>query len=190
MRNQEIEEVIDVIPDGAKSEEFASRPVVDRPHTDTPRSQRSRGRVGLFKRFFGRGQDKTRAALDPKGASATVGSVAKQRRAPVKVEPKVFFANERTFLAWLHSSLLLAGASIAIVAFADANPWSQLYGVLLLPVAIAFICYAMYQYSRRAGMIRRQSPGPYYDTTGPTILGILLILSIVAQFAIKLYTVL
>mmetsp|Transcript_45532 Transcript_45532/g.68705 ORF Transcript_45532/g.68705 Transcript_45532/m.68705 type:complete len:121 (+) Transcript_45532:191-553(+) len=66
-------------------------------------------------------------------------------KAPIKVEPKVFFSNERTFLAWLHVSVILAGASVAISAFADANPWSQLYGVLLIPVAVAFICYAMYQ---------------------------------------------
>ena len=70
----------------------------------------------------------------------------KQRKAPIKVEPKVFFANERTFLAWLHISIILAGASIAILAFSDENnPGSQLYGIIMLPVAIAFIVYSMYQ---------------------------------------------
>jgi uncharacterized membrane protein YidH (DUF202 family) len=83
---------------------------------------------------------------------------------------------------------LLAGASVAIVAFADANPLSQLYGVILLPVAIAFICYSMYQYARRAAMIRRKDPGPYEDTVGPTVLAIMLMLSILAQFALKIYT--
>ena len=65
----------------------------------------------------------------------------------VKVDPKVFFANERTFLAWLHSALLLAGASVAIQGFADRadNPVAKLYGVILLPIAISFIFYAMYQ---------------------------------------------
>lgn len=38
------------------------------------------------------------------------------RKVPVKIEPKVFFANERTFLAWLHMSVTLATISIAIVA--------------------------------------------------------------------------
>lgn len=40
----------------------------------------------------------------------------KPRKVPVKIEPKVFFANERTFLAWLHMSVTLASISIAIVA--------------------------------------------------------------------------
>jgi hypothetical protein len=36
-------------------------------------------------------------------------------------------------------------------------------------------------------MIRNKHPGPYEDTVGPTVLGIMLMLSIVCQFAIKLY---
>jgi hypothetical protein len=38
------------------------------------------------------------------------------RKIPVKIEPKVFFANERTFLAWLHMAVTLASISIAIIA--------------------------------------------------------------------------
>lgn len=71
--------------------------------------------------------------------------VMKTNKAAIKVEPKVFFASERTFLAWLHTSVLLAGASIAITSFSEDDLLSQLYGVILLPVAIAFLCYAMHQ---------------------------------------------
>eukprot|EP00339_Tiarina_fusa_P014972 CAMPEP_0117025556 /NCGR_PEP_ID=MMETSP0472-20121206/18869_1 /TAXON_ID=693140 ORGANISM="Tiarina fusus, Strain LIS" /NCGR_SAMPLE_ID=MMETSP0472 /ASSEMBLY_ACC=CAM_ASM_000603 /LENGTH=223 /DNA_ID=CAMNT_0004732309 /DNA_START=129 /DNA_END=800 /DNA_ORIENTATION=- len=115
--------------------------------------------------------------------------MVKQRKAPIKVEPKVFFANERTFLAWTHISIILAGASIAILALNEgkASTGSQLYGIITLPVAVAFIIYSMYQYVRRAYMIRNKHPGPYDDTFGPTVLSILLMLSIIAQFAIKLY---
>lgn len=90
-------------------------------------------------------------------------------------------------------SVILAGASIAILAFAedstDDNTFGQLYGLILLPVAISFIVYAIYQYSRRSAMIRHRHPGPYEDTTGPVVLGIMLMLSIVAQFVLKLYAV-
>lgn len=57
----------------------------------------------------------------------------------------MYLANERTFLTWMHSATFLSTASIAIIAYADQNPWSQLYGVMLLPVAIGFIVYAMVQ---------------------------------------------
>lgn len=188
-------QVIDVLPDGATRDEFASRAVGTPLASRKMASNGSRGGSGprggggggggggFFRKLFGGG---SRKAFEPQGTG--VGSLVRERKVPIKIEPKVFFANERTFLAWLHVSIMLAGASIAIVAFADANPWSQLYGVLLLPVAIAFIGYAMFQYARRAAMIRRKAPGPYEDIVGPTVLGIMLMLSIVAQFSIKVYS--
>ena len=122
--------------------------------------------------------------------SKTNQQLNKLRKAPIKIEPKVFFSNERTFIAWMHVSIILAGGSIAILAFADEshNPLSQLYGIILLPVAISFIVYSMYQFQRRAKMIRTRHPGPYEDTVGPAVLGIMLMLSITAQFALKLYS--
>ncbi len=111
----------------------------------------------------------------------------KKRQAAIKIEPKIFFANERTFLAWLHSSVLLAGASVAMVSLSDDNVMSQLYGIILLPVSIAFMCYSMHQYGRRAQLIRRRAPGPYEDIIGPAVLAVTLMLSIIAQFSIRLY---
>jgi uncharacterized membrane protein YidH (DUF202 family) len=62
-----------------------------------------------------------------------------------------------------------------------------MYGLTLLPVSICFIIYALKQYTSRAGMIRRREPGPYEDLTGPTILAIMLMVSIFANFVLKLY---
>lgn len=76
---------------------------------------------------------------------ATSADILRNRQGAIKVEPKVFFANERTFLAWLHCAVLLAGASIAIMSFAETDMAGQLYGVILLPVSIAFMTYAMSQ---------------------------------------------
>jgi len=176
-------EVIDILPNGANNDDFASRPIGQRPATTAP----AQPKPSLWQSMFG----KNGGAPTPNGTGrqyGEIGTLSRDRKVPIKVEPKVFFANERTFLAWLHASVLLAGASVAIVAFADSNPWSQLYGVILLPVAISFICYSMYQYARRAAMIRRKDPGPYEDTVGPTVLAIMLMISILAQFAIKIYT--
>lgn len=38
---------------------------------------------------------------------------------PVRVEPKVSFANERTFLSWLHFTILLGGLSVGLLNFGD-----------------------------------------------------------------------
>jgi uncharacterized membrane protein YidH (DUF202 family) len=120
------------------------------------------------------------------GSHAAAGTQAKPRKLPIKVEPKVFFANERTFLAWLHMSVTLASISVAIVAFAEQNEWSQIYGLMLMPVAIAFCGYSLYVYIKRAGMIRRKDPGPYEDRVGPIVLATMLGLAIIGNFVVKL----
>lgn len=119
-----------------------------------------------------------------------IGTLVLPRKVPIKVEPKVHFANERTFLAWLHLVLILAGASILIVGYAPGdNIVNQLYGIILLPVSVAFIFYALFQYVRRARMIHHHEPGPFIDVAGPTTLTVILMASIIAQFSIKLHSI-
>ena len=105
----------------------------------------------------------------------------------MKIEPKVFFANERTFLAWMHMSITLASISVAITAFAEANDWSQLYGLVLMPCSIAFCCYSLFMYIKRSRMLRAKDPGPYDDKMGPIVLCSMLALSIVINFFVKMY---
>lgn len=40
----------------------------------------------------------------------------KERKVPTKIEPKVFFSNERTFLSWLNMAVTLSTISLAVVA--------------------------------------------------------------------------
>mmetsp|Transcript_40962 Transcript_40962/g.52763 ORF Transcript_40962/g.52763 Transcript_40962/m.52763 type:complete len:92 (-) Transcript_40962:13-288(-) len=87
----------------------------------------------------------------------------------------------------MHMTVTLASIAVAIVAFANQNDWSQVYGLLILPVAICFCLYALYNFLRRASMIRRRAPGPYEDTFGPTFLATILMVSILCNFAVKLY---
>lgn len=137
-----------------------------------------------------------------------------ERKVPVKIEPKGYFAVERTFLLWMvcfkhfifvfclismalvetpyiyflqHSSLWLFGASLTILSFPWENdPVRIWYGAMILPVALAFSTYAIYQYIRRVRMLKRKAPGPYEDLVGPTILSIFLMCSICGQFFLKL----
>ena len=38
---------------------------------------------------------------------------------PVRIEPKVSFANERTFLSWLHFTVVLGGLAVGLLNFGD-----------------------------------------------------------------------
>jgi Domain of unknown function (DUF202) len=46
-------------------------------------------------------------------------TAAKRIALPVRVEPKVFFANERTFLSWLHFTVVLGGLAVGLLNFGD-----------------------------------------------------------------------
>ena len=55
---------------------------------------------------------------------------------PVRVEPKVFFANERTFLSWLHFTVVLGGLSVGLLNFGDKAgayyTWRRKYAQVVL----------------------------------------------------------
>jgi hypothetical protein len=43
------------------------------------------------------------------------------RAVPMRIEPKTFFANERTFLAWLHMSITIGSIAAAMLGFAGSG---------------------------------------------------------------------
>ncbi|CAD25502.1 putative POLYPHOSPHATE SYNTHETASE VTC4 [Encephalitozoon cuniculi GB-M1] len=87
---------------------------------------------------------------------------------PVRVEPKVFFANERTFLSWVQFAIFLGGIGSALLGLGDER--ASFSGLILIIVAIIFSFYSLYLYLWRASMIRQRDPGPYDDIYGPAVL--------------------
>ncbi|GMI43855.1 hypothetical protein TeGR_g6819, partial [Tetraparma gracilis] len=53
-----------------------------------------------------------------------------------KIEPKVFFANERTFLHWVHMGVLLSGVASSVLAFAANDAIVQWCGGLCVRVLL------------------------------------------------------
>lgn len=106
---------------------------------------------------------------------------------PVRVEPKVFFANERTFLSWLHFSIFIGGLGTAMMGLGDQR--AVYSGLVFMGVSLLFAIYALYLYFWRAKMIRRRSAGPYDDFFGPAVLVVVFIcamlLSIYFEFPLK-----
>lgn len=98
---------------------------------------------------------------------------------PVRVEPKVFFANERTFLSWIHFSIFLGGIATALVGFGNRS--AKFSGYLFAFVSILFTLYALYLYQWRAARIRNRDPGPYDDRIGPTAVVIIFVLAMITN---------
>ncbi|OMJ19552.1 Vacuolar transporter chaperone 1 [Smittium culicis] len=126
--------------------------------------------------------------IDPLSAaeSQPVGTsqAPKKRLAiPVRVEPKVFFANERTFLSWLNVSIILGTISLGLVSFGDRNV--RIAGYTFTALSILTMFYSLYMYQKRANMILARDPGPYDSRNGPTILVILLVTLVAFNFYIR-----
>ena len=162
-----------------------------------PRSDRLRA-------LYGDAQIQSKKFRAPKGKNIYV---------PVRVEPKVYFAAERTFLGWvsclpscrwlLH---LLAEFPFANATRAQQLEWSIYIGsiatVLLnfgsQPTAISFavsgaftllaifaLFYAMFTYMYRSQAIRERRVIKYHDRWGPSFLSALLFASVILTFAVK-----
>ncbi|EOB14139.1 Vacuolar transporter chaperone 4 [Nosema bombycis CQ1] len=126
--------------------------------------------------------------IDDSDKLSPIDTHGKKIAIPVRVEPKVFFANERTFLSWVQFAIFLGGIGTALLGMKEGTS-SKMPGVLLIGVSIIFSFYALYLYLWRAGMIRKRHPGPYDDIYGPPVLVVVFLiamgLSIIYKFPLK-----
>lgn len=104
-----------------------------------------------------------------------------------KIEPKVFFANERTFLHWLHNGVTLYTIAAGILAFASdtGSVGAHWYAMALLPVSLGFCLYALNLFLWRAEKIKTRIPGRWDDSRGPLVLGAVLASVLFLQFVMK-----
>ncbi|KAK9471161.1 uncharacterized protein V1510DRAFT_421027 [Dipodascopsis tothii] len=120
-------------------------------------------------------------------AALMTGAPGKRIALPVRVEPKVFFANERTFLSWLHFTVILGGLGVALLNFGDRV--GRFSAGLFTLIAMATMVYALVTYHWRAAAIRRRGAGPYDDRFGPTMLCFFLLMAVIINFFLRLNSV-
>mmetsp|Transcript_36812 Transcript_36812/g.113591 ORF Transcript_36812/g.113591 Transcript_36812/m.113591 type:complete len:188 (-) Transcript_36812:45-608(-) len=125
-----------------------------------------------------------------RGKDGGKASDAKRICVPQKVDPKTFFANERTFLKWLNISTMLGMMGITLLNFADVNSdGAELAGLVLLPVAVLFMLYALMTFRARAHFIYMREPMRYDDTRGPTLLVVVLTVALLLATVFSLQRV-
>ena len=107
------------------------------------------------------------------------GAADKKICVPQKIDPKTFFANERTFLKWLSISVMIGAMALTLLNFSDSDSdGAQLAGLVLLPVSIAYMLYSLMVFRTRAHKIYTREPMRYDDTRGPTILVVVLAVAV------------
>ncbi|KAI9727039.1 MAG: Phosphate metabolism transcription protein [Cirrosporium novae-zelandiae] len=105
---------------------------------------------------------------------------------PVKVEGKVWLANQRTFIKWQHISVLLASLSLGLYNAAGAN--NKVAGSLAIVytmIALFAGAWGWWTYVVRSRLIRERSGKDFDYVLGPIVVCISLIIALCLNFAFK-----
>jgi SPX domain protein involved in polyphosphate accumulation/uncharacterized membrane protein YidH (DUF202 family) len=115
-----------------------------------------------------------------------VAPKGKRIHVPIRVEPKVYFAAERTFLSWLEFSILLGTIAATLLNFGnDYITFGSSWAFTIL-AAMALV-YSLMLYIWRVDKIRkrRDVKRVYYEKWGPTVVGIGLVVIMLVNFGLR-----
>jgi len=136
-------------------------------------------------------------AEDPSGFQSLPGRIeyvssfraqpGKRVAIPVRVEPKVFYANERTTLSWIEFSVVVSAIGVGILSFSDPHDDIALTAAACFTaVALLSLTYTAGRYLWRVGKIRNREAVNYHDKYGPTILCAVLFIAVIVNGSLRL----
>lgn len=99
---------------------------------------------------------------------------------PVRIEPKVYFANERTFLSWIHVGIIISAVAGGLLNFGHGAAIEAALGFFL--TAVLTIIYAIVLYLWRVYHIRHKDAVRYDDRFGPTAICFALAIATASNF--------
>ncbi|KAF4571575.1 hypothetical protein EYR40_008071 [Pleurotus pulmonarius] len=110
--------------------------------------------------------------------------VPKKVPTPVKVEAKVWFANERTWVGWLDLSIVIGTLALALLN-ASKDPVARNFAYVYALISVGVLIYGYSLYQHRISMIRRRDPGHFDMIAGPVVVSMLLFFAVLANFVIR-----
>ncbi|KAK1077257.1 Phosphate metabolism transcription protein, partial [Friedmanniomyces endolithicus] len=105
---------------------------------------------------------------------------------PLAIEPKVWLANQRTFIKWQHVSVLLASLSLGLYNAAGEDNWvARALGVVYVLLAVGAGGWGYGVYVWRCRLIERRSGGEFDGVVGPVGVCLGLVVALVVNFGLK-----
>ncbi|PNH03530.1 Vacuolar transporter chaperone 1 [Tetrabaena socialis] len=122
--------------------------------------------------------------------------IQRPRKVPMRVEPKSYFANERTYLSWMGMAITMGGVSSALVGFSGepddgtehliSKRTIDIITCIYTPLSILIMCYALFTYEWRSKFMRTKQLGFFDDKVGPITVAVLVLLTLLVIFTIAL----
>ena len=105
---------------------------------------------------------------------------------PVRVEPKVWLANQRTFIKWQHISVLLATLSLGLYnAAGEFNNVARVLAVVYTIIALFAGAWGWWMYIVRSRMIEKRSGKDFDNIVGPIVVCVGLVVALCMNFGFK-----
>lgn len=104
---------------------------------------------------------------------------------PLKVEPKVWLANERTFMKWQHICVLLGGLAVALYTAAGKNMLALAFGIVYLAIAAFAGGWGWLMHRQRRQMIMDRSGRDFDNLVGPMVVSFALAAALVLNFVFQ-----
>ncbi|KAF8134967.1 hypothetical protein EV363DRAFT_1322157 [Boletus edulis] len=104
----------------------------------------------------------------------------------IKVEAKVWFANERTWLSWLNAAILIGTFAVALFN-ASRDPIARAFAYVYAALSVGVLIYGYFLYQSRITMIRKRDPGHYDAIAGPVVVSTILFVAVLANFVIRVH---
>lgn len=120
------------------------------------------------------------------------------RTTPMRIEPKTFFANERTFLTWMHMAVTIGTIAAALLGFSGSAQRTdkpsyegsdhtvEIIAAILLPVAILMCVYSLTVFIWRSKAISKKQVGYIDDPRGPLGLAGVVVLALTAILILEI----
>ena len=104
----------------------------------------------------------------------------------LKIEPKVWLANQRTFIKWQHVAILLASLSLGLFNAAGVDDTvARALAIVYVVVAVFAGAWGWGVYTWRSNLIRKRSGRDFDAVLGPCIVCIGLIIALILNFGFK-----
>lgn len=155
----------------------------DHEDEDTVNSSRNYGSLGKILPSFSIGSyarlRKDRVKL-PDGVIEPTAWI--KNEGELKVEPKVWLANERTFLKWQHISVLLGTLAVGLYTAAGENFLAECMGIAYVAIAAGAGLWGYTMFQKRQSMIIERSGKDFDNMIGPMVVSVAMMIALILNF--------
>ncbi|KAG6275454.1 hypothetical protein E4U48_002103 [Claviceps purpurea] len=138
---------------------------------------------GLSLSKYARAKRARKAQLLPEGVVEPTQWI--KNMGELKVEPKVWLANERTFLKWQHIAILQGTIAMALYSAAGKSLAAEIMGMVYVLIAAFAGLWGYYMLKVRRGMILERSGKDFDHMLGPMVISVALMAALVINFVLQ-----